>query len=627
MQASLAGFAEAHDEARAALAAEGANAAGHAPEPTGAGQSALPAPPQPLGPLAQVQALGEARLRDYQDAAYAARYAQRLARLRAAAPDPDVAEPVLAEAARHLALWMAYEDVVRVADLKTRPERLARVRAEAQAADGDVVEIREHLKPGLEELAAIAPVRIGHWLRARARRPGAAPSRPLTLHTTSVRGFVLLKLLAALKRWRPASLRFAEEQQAMDQWLQALAQALPRHTGFALALAGLPRLRKGYGDTFERGRAAFDRISAACVAPALAPGQALGEPQAQALRQAIAAALADPEHQALDQRIGPPPTRPTATAAARSPCTPGFPGGSGPTRRADDPACLISTPPPPTGDTPMNASTPRALAAAAALLLAAGASLAQDKPVELKLAHWVPANHALAVTGFIPWAKSVEAASGGSIKVAIFPAQQLGKAADHYDMARDGITQMAYVNPGYQAGRFPLIAAGELPFMMDKPGPASAALDAWYRGAYAEKEMKDVKVCLAHLHVGTIHSKTAITDPAQIKGMKIRPANGTVGGFMSQLGATNVQVSAPEARDALSKGVADAITFPWNSIVSFGIDKAVSFHTDMRLYAAVFVWALNKPFYDGLSALAKRRSSTDHCNNDWAATRRQGLGR
>ena len=260
---------------------------------------------------------------------------------------------------------------------------------------------------------------------------------------------------------------------------------------------------------------------------------------------------------------------------------------------------------------------PKSLWPAALGLVLALPLHAQDKPVEIKLAHWVPANHALAVTGFIPWSKSVEAASGGSIKVTIYPAQQLGKAPDHYDMARDGIATMSYVNPGYQAGRFPIFAAGELPFLVDKPGPASAALDAWYR-QYAEREMKDVKVCFAHLHVGTFHAKQAITEPGQIKGMKVRPANGTVASMVSLLGGTSVQVSAPEARDALSKGVADAITFPWNSIISFGIDKAVSFHTDMRLYAAVFVWAMNRPFYDGLSA-AQKKVIDDHCNNEWAA--------
>jgi len=253
---------------------------------------------------------------------------------------------------------------------------------------------------------------------------------------------------------------------------------------------------------------------------------------------------------------------------------------------------------------------------AALLCAAALPALAQDKPVELKLAHWVPANHLLAQTGFIPWSKSIEAASGGSIKVAIFPAQQLGKAADHYDMARDGIATVTMVNPGYQAGRFPIIAAGELPFLLDKPGPAAKALDTWYRG-YAEREMKDVKVCLTHLHVGTLHAKQPITDPAQIRGMKIRPANGTVASMMTLLGATNVQTSAPEARDALAKGLADAITFPWNSISAFGIDRVVTHHMDMRLYAAVFVWAMNKPWYDGLSPNQKKVMD-DHCNNEWA---------
>ena len=259
---------------------------------------------------------------------------------------------------------------------------------------------------------------------------------------------------------------------------------------------------------------------------------------------------------------------------------------------------------------------PAKLALAAALTLAAHATVAQDKPTELKLAHWVPANHLLAQTGFIPWGKSIEQASGGSIKVNIFPAQQLGKAADHYDMARDGIATVTMVNPGYQAGRFPIIAAGELPFLLDKPGPAAKALDGWYR-RYAEREMGDVKVCLVHLHVGTLHAKKPISDPDQIKGMKIRPANGTVASMVSLLGGSSVQVSAPEARDALARGLADAITFPWNSISAFGIDRVVNHHMDMRLYAAVFVWAMNKPWYQGLTA-AQKKVMDDHCNNEWA---------
>ena len=253
-----------------------------------------------------------------------------------------------------------------------------------------------------------------------------------------------------------------------------------------------------------------------------------------------------------------------------------------------------------------------AIAAASAIAPAA----AQDKPVELKFAYWVPATHPLARLGYVPWAKSLEAASKGSIKVSMFPAQQLGKAPDHYDMARDGIAELTWVNPGYQAGRFPIFAAGELPFLMSDQGGGSAALDAWYR-KYVAKEMGDVHFCFAHLHIGTLHSKAPITDPAQIKGMKVRPANGTVARLVSTLGGTSVQLTAPQARDALEKGVADALTFPWKSVVTFGIDKVLKYHADMRLYQATFVWVMNKGWYGKLSA-GQKKAVDDHCTNDWA---------
>ena len=161
-----------------------------------------------------------------------------------------------------------------------------------------------------------------------------------------------------------------------------------------------------------------------------------------------------------------------------------------------------------------------------ALLLAAGVTpaLAQEKTFELKISHWVPASHPLQ-KALEDWAAAVEKDSGGTIKSKVFPAQQLGKAFDHYDMARDGIADVTYVNPGYQPGRFPIIGAGELPFLMSDAKGGSMALDAWYR-KYAEKEMKDVKFCLAFVHSpSSFHSRTKkIVVPDDIKGMKIRPA-------------------------------------------------------------------------------------------------------
>jgi len=258
---------------------------------------------------------------------------------------------------------------------------------------------------------------------------------------------------------------------------------------------------------------------------------------------------------------------------------------------------------------------PAAILALSAILPAQPAA-AQDKTFDLKISHWVPPSHPLQKS-LEDWGASVEKASGSSIKYKVYPAQQLGKAFDHYDMARDGIADLTYVNPGYQPGRFPIVAAGELPFLMSDAKGGSRALDAWYR-KYAGREMRDVKYCLAFIHdPGTFHSNKKIVVPADIKGMKIRPADAMMGTFMTQLGGTNVQSSAPEVRDIIEKGVADAVTFPWGSLVLFGIDKVTKYHMEVPLYVTTFVLVFNKDKYDQMSA-AQRGVIDAHCTNEWA---------
>jgi TRAP-type C4-dicarboxylate transport system substrate-binding protein len=227
-----------------------------------------------------------------------------------------------------------------------------------------------------------------------------------------------------------------------------------------------------------------------------------------------------------------------------------------------------------------------------AISAALAPAVAQDKPVQLKLSHWVT--------------------------FTIFPSQQLGKAFDHYDMARDGIADITYVSPGYQPGRFPIIDAGSLPFTMSNAKGGSQALDEWYR-KYAGTEMKDVKFCLAFVHdPGAFHSRSKkIVVPDDLKGMKIRPAHATMATFVTQLGGTNVQASAPEVRDVLEKGVADAVTFPWGSVVLFGIDKVTKYHLDMPLYVTTFAFVFNKDRYNQMSA-AQKKVIDDHCTPEWA---------
>ena len=255
--------------------------------------------------------------------------------------------------------------------------------------------------------------------------------------------------------------------------------------------------------------------------------------------------------------------------------------------------------------------------AAALLIAGTTGALTQDKTFELKLSHWVPPSHPLQ-KALEDWGASVEKDSGGTIKYKVYPAQQLGKAFDHYDMARDGIADLTYINPGYQPGRFPIIGAGELPFLMTNAKGGTQALDAWYR-KYAAQEMKDVKFCLGFVHdPGAFHSRSKkIVVPEDIKGMKIRPAHATMATFVTQLGGTNVQASAPEVRDILEKGVADAVTFPWGSVPLFGIDKVTKYHLDMPLYVTTFAFVFNKDKYNQMSA-AQKKVIDDHCTPEWA---------
>jgi TRAP-type C4-dicarboxylate transport system substrate-binding protein len=248
-------------------------------------------------------------------------------------------------------------------------------------------------------------------------------------------------------------------------------------------------------------------------------------------------------------------------------------------------------------------------------LLSAGAVAAQE--VNLRLSHWVPATHPIQTLGIEPWVKSLEEDSNGRIKVTIFPAQQLGAAPDHYDMARDGIADITYTNPGYQAGRFPIYSLIEIPFQASNSVAGAQALHEWY-APIAEKEMSDVKFCLANPHdPGTFHSKVPIKVPKDVEGLNVRPAHATMARFVSLLGGGPVQVPAPEAREAIANGTADAITFPWNSIYIFGIDKETKYHLDMPFYISAQLLLINKDTYNNMPE-DLRKILDDHCTPEWS---------
>lgn len=239
---------------------------------------------------------GVARLTDYQNEAYAGRY---LARVRRIAGHPRAEGELVRELARHLAVRMSVEDVIRVAQLKLRDSRLARVTREAQARQGDIVDITEYMKPGPEEVLGLLPPRLGRWALARVRHDR---SWPLKVRTTRFSGFLRLKLLAGLKFWRPRTLRFAEEEAWIERWLGLVEQTLAVDQAAAREVVAAAALVRGYADTYKRGLANWTHIMEAVVELGLSG--ALPRAQfADAILQARLAAVKDPEGEALAKTI------------------------------------------------------------------------------------------------------------------------------------------------------------------------------------------------------------------------------------------------------------------------------------------------------------------------------------
>jgi indolepyruvate ferredoxin oxidoreductase, beta subunit len=265
---------------------------------------------------------GASRCIDFQDRRYAILYFDRLEPIANLDHAADGFRLTI-ETGRFLALWMCYEDVIRVADLKTRRSRFERIREEVQAKPGEPVHVTEFLKPGLEELAAVMPRWVAWPLTAFARVTGLSGKLNVGMHvrTTSVGGFLLLRLLASLRPFRPLTSRWHEEQKLIGRWLTAITAAAKHHPGLALEIAECGRLIKGYGETHARGKSNFTRILETLI-----EGDAITDPQgrAKAIRAAREGALADPEGRKLEQSleaqgIPPLPPRPKPVKFVRKP--------------------------------------------------------------------------------------------------------------------------------------------------------------------------------------------------------------------------------------------------------------------------------------------------------------------
>jgi len=249
--------------------------------------------------LTDILRSGAARAIDFQDTDYGTLYLDR-ARQVLSFDDAANGYALCRETFRHLALWMTYEDIIRVADLKTRSERYARVREEIQAKQNEPVLINEFLKPGVDELAAVLPEKIGRGLRKR-RDQLEWMSFSLRLGSHTVVGHRMMRMLASCRRWRRKSLRWREEQVLIERWLDAVCRAAQGSYELALEASRCANLNKGYGDTFNRGRVNFIRILESLIEPALSCEA--GTDMAERVKSARTAALGDDTGAGLDMEL------------------------------------------------------------------------------------------------------------------------------------------------------------------------------------------------------------------------------------------------------------------------------------------------------------------------------------
>lgn len=244
--------------------------------------------------------------------------------------------------------------------------------------------------------------------------------------------------------------------------------------------------------------------------------------------------------------------------------------------------------------------------AAVAVLMAAGVASAQEA-VTLKVHHFLPPGSTAHAKLIEPWCTKVNKESGGKLKCQIYPAMQLGGTPPQlFDQAKDGIADIVWTVPGYQAGRFTVSEAFELPFMVGSTEAGSRGL--WnYATKNAAAEYKGVRPIFFHLHDGAqLHTVNKhIRTLEDFKGLKMRAPTRQSTKMIAALGATPVPMPMPQAPEALSKGVIDGAMVPWEVVPSLKLHEIAKFHTETspsmpQISNTVFIFAMNPAKYDSL---------------------------
>ena len=306
LRAFALGYAQTNERTAPVFSPDVAPAPSDSPE-TPTGHAVLDALVSRLGdlppPARAMARVGVERLVDFQDPAYASDYLDRLSTIAALDLACDGARHdyvLTATAAKYLARAMAYDDVIRVADLKTRASRFARVRRESAAPDGTLVTATEYMHPRAQEIVGLLPARIGARVAAHSRAMATIEtvfSRGRHIRTDALIGFLPLFALASLRRWRRGTLRHAHEVSFINDWLSHVQKHAPTNYALAVEILAAQRLVKGYSDTHARGQSKFARVIGALD---LLAQRADG---GQWMNRLIRAALMDEDGKALDEAL------------------------------------------------------------------------------------------------------------------------------------------------------------------------------------------------------------------------------------------------------------------------------------------------------------------------------------
>jgi indolepyruvate ferredoxin oxidoreductase beta subunit len=251
--------------------------------------------------LAQPIAIeGVRRLIAYQGLSYAQLYLDRLKSIIEADASAGANGTLLKEAARHLAVRMSYEDVVRVAQAKIAPERMRRIARDELRVKNEPYSVHDFLKPGIEELCQLLPSFLARPILNVSQRKGwlGRVYFGMEINSTSVSGYLRFLMLAKLRWLRPHGHRYAQEQAQIEAWLGLIVQASRQSPALGLEVAECARLIKGYGDTHARGLANYHIVETRLIRPALA-GHIPPQRAADAVASARTAALVDPDGESL----------------------------------------------------------------------------------------------------------------------------------------------------------------------------------------------------------------------------------------------------------------------------------------------------------------------------------------